>query len=348
MCKLWVIKKQFFNNFYSTKIWQNQKIEYNEKKNLFILPHITVKKTVKLGETTRICAQQPDKKTIDQLNTTYNLHEMVVEDILNVNAQSKINTSGEHLFLALTFTKYLPEESKYIFNEMDAIIGKDFIITTTAVESDKLNTVFETINAEAKQTHTHSYKTSPYYILYRIIDAFYDKTLKSLTLSSQKLLDIQAQMTKNNENVIDELTNEDLNKIFVKHNFLSQEEIIDELIHHVQELHDKHLTTYFNDLKPKLAKIIRTINVLTEKNDALLGAYNTFLSIRNNKSVTRLTFINSIFLPLTLLASIGGMSERSMITGPENWKITYPLFLLLCVAIAYITFLVLRKFFLKK
>jgi phosphoribosylanthranilate isomerase len=77
--------------------------------------------------------------------------------------------------------------------------------------------------------------------------------------------------------VIDDLINEDLNKIFIKHNFLSQEEIIDELIEHVNQLHEKHLTTYFNDLKTKLAKIIRTINVLTEKNDSLMSAYNTFL-----------------------------------------------------------------------
>jgi magnesium transporter len=35
-----------------------------------------------------------------------------------------------------------------------------------------------------------------------------------------------------------------------------------------------------------------------------------------------LTFITTIFMPLTLLAGIGGMSEWSMMTGPENWKIS--------------------------
>ena len=144
------------------------------------------------------------------------------------------------------------------------------------------------------------------------------------------------------------MISEDINKIFVKHNFLSQEEIMDELIEHVNKLHEKHLTTYFNNLKSKLAKIIRTINVLTEKNDSLMGAYNTFLGIRSNKSVTRLTFINSIFMPLTVIAGIGGMSERSMMTGPEHWKIAYPLFIILCIVIAYITYLILRRYFLKK
>lgn len=148
--------------------------------------------------------------------------------------------------------------------------------------------------------------------------------------------------------MIDDLINEDLNKIFIRHNFLSQEEIIDDLTTHVDSFKEKHLTTYFNDLKTKLAKIIRTIDVLTEKNDSLMAAYNTFLGIKNNKSVNRLTFINSIFLPLTLIASIGGMSERSMMTGPENWKISYPLFIILCLVLAYITYLILHKYFLKK
>lgn len=178
--------------------------------------------------------------------------------------------------MALTFTKYIPEEARYTFNELDIIIGKDHIITTTGFTSNKLNDIFKQIQEESKNIDT-SYKTSPYYILYRIIDAFYDKTIKSLTISGQKLLDIQTNIDKRNDGVIDELINEDLNKIFIKHNFLSQEEIIEELIQHIHTFHEKHLTTYFNNIKSKLTKIIRTINILTEKNDSLMSAYNTFL-----------------------------------------------------------------------
>jgi magnesium transporter len=78
----------------------------------------------------------------------------------------------------------------------------------------------------------------------------------------------------------------------------------------------------------KLSRIISTINVLTEKNDSLMAAYNTFIGIKNNNSVTKLTFVNAIFMPLTVIAGIGGMSERSMMTGPGNWRFAYPLFIL--------------------
>lgn len=306
-----------------------------------------MQKTLRVGKTQWIFIQTPDKETIDKLAQEHNFHEMIVDDILWVNAQSKIDTSSDHFFLALTFTKYEPEGSRYLFNELDVIIGENMIITTIGLESESFNKIFDDISKEVEKIDG-SYKSSPYYILYRIIDGFYDKTIKSLGFSSQKLLDLQNNMANRGEDVVDELINEDLNKIFIKHNFLSQEEIIDDLRSHVNQYHEKHLTTYFNNLEAKLAKIIRTINVLTEKNDSLMAAYNTFLGIKSNKSVTRLTFINSIFMPLTVIAGIGGMSERSMITWPENWRITYPLFIVLCVIIAYVTYLLLRKYFLKK
>jgi|GEM_PF-6698638 len=59
-----------------------------------------------------------------------------------------------------------------------------------------MNLVFEEM-AKKAENMKESYKESPYYILYKIIDAFYDKTLKSLAISSQKLLDIQTNIGKN-------------------------------------------------------------------------------------------------------------------------------------------------------
>jgi Mg2+ and Co2+ transporter CorA len=98
----------------------------------------------------------------------------------------------------------------------------------------------------------------------------------------------------------------------------------------------------------KLRKIINIINVLSERIDSLMGAYDTFVWIKNNDTITRLTFVNAIFMPLTLIAGIWWMSERSMMTGPDNRKFAYPLFLVLCFVIAYLTFIILRKYFLKK
>lgn len=308
-----------------------------------------MQQSIQVGKTQWIHVQEPTKEIIDKLAQEYDFHEIIVDDLLEINAQSKIDINSNHFFLALTFTKYLESEQRYIFNELDVIIGDNYIITTNSLESHSINQLFDTFKKQAKLKEG-SEKDSPYYILYRIMDVCYDKTIKSLAISSKKLLDIQENIAskKAANEVVEDLMNEDVNKIFIKHTFLSQEEVMDDLIEHVNGFHEKHLKVYFNSLKVKLTRIISTINILTEKNDSLMSAYNTFVWIRNNNSVTRLTFVNAIFMPLTLIAGIGGMSERSMMTWPEHWRIAYPLFLVLCLVLGFITFLILRKFFMKK
>lgn len=308
-----------------------------------------MQQSLQIGKTQWIHIQEPNKEIINQLAQEYGFHEVIVDDLIEINAQSKIDSNSKHFFLALTFTKYLESEQRYIFNEFDVIIGENYIITTNSLESNTISNLFETFKNQSNPK-TWSEKDSPYYILYRVIDEYYDKTIKSLSISSKKLLDIQENIAskKAESDVVEDLMNEDLNKVLIKHNFLSQEDVMEDLLEHINELHEKQLNVYFNSLKVKLSRIISTINILTEKNDSLMSAYNTFTGIKNNKSVTRLTFVNAIFLPLMLIASIGGMSERSMMTGSENWRIAYPLFLLLCLVLGFVTFLVLRKFFMKK
>jgi magnesium transporter len=47
-------------------------------------------------------------------------------------------------------------------------------------------------------------------------------------------------------------------------------------------------------------------------------------------------------MPLSLLAGIGGMSEWSMMTGPQNWRIAYPVFLLGMVVIGIANYYLLK------
>ncbi len=67
--------------------------------------------------------------------------------------------------------------------------------------------------------------------------------------------------------------------------------------------------------------------------------------VNNNMNILlkRLTVINVIFLPLNLIASIGGMSEFSMMTNGMPWQISYSLFGLGMLAIGWFTAIVLNK-----
>jgi len=62
-----------------------------------------------------------------------------------------------------------------------------------------------------------------------------------------------------------------------------------------------------------------------------------------NVLLKKLTIINVVFLPLNLIASIGGMSEFSMFTQKYDWRISYSFFFLAMILIGWLTAYFLGK-----
>ena len=95
--------------------------------------------------------------------------------------------------------------------------------------------------------------------------------------------------------------------------------VSDKAIFHYRDIYD-HLAKFF-----ELVETCRDlVTSLMEMYLSLLNNEMTRAAQETNVTVRRLTLITTIFMPLTLLAGIGGMSEWSMMTGPENWRIAYP------------------------
>ncbi|KAF1019883.1 MAG: Cobalt/magnesium transport protein CorA [Pseudomonas sp.] len=59
----------------------------------------------------------------------------------------------------------------------------------------------------------------------------------------------------------------------------------------------------------------------------LIDARGNLMNNSMNNLLRKLTLINVVFLPLNLIASVGGMSEFSMMTAGTPWWVSYPLFM---------------------
>ena len=79
-------------------------------------------------------------------------------------------------------------------------------------------------------------------------------------------------------------------------------------------------------------------NKINFQMDAVVG----FINVNQNKDLKRLTVISVIFMPLNLLAGIGGMSEFTMMAQGVPWPIAYSGFTVGLITIGWITFAGLR------
>jgi magnesium transporter len=87
----------------------------------------------------------------------------------------------------------------------------------------------------------------------------------------------------------------------------------------------------------------RQIQIYSSVLSGLMDARGNIINNNMNVLLKNLMIINIVFLPLNLIASIGGMSEYSMMTQPLHWAISYGMFVLGMCALGWLTWLVLVK-----
>lgn len=112
----------------------------------------------------------------------------------------------------------------------------------------------------------------------------------------------------------------------MRRKFLSvaQHEDVREILRDIESL-DGHTTFLFNKINFQM--------------DATVG----FLNVNQNKDLKRLTVISVVFMPINVLAGIGGMSEFSMMTRGIPWPVAYSIFIVGMIAIGVMTYVSLRN-----
>lgn len=84
------------------------------------------------------------------------------------------------------------------------------------------------------------------------------------------------------------------------------------------------------------------VTSLMEMYLSMLNNQMTRLANQTNRAMRRLTLISTIFMPLTVLSGIFGMSEWTMMTGAENWRLAYPVFFAAMAVIAAVNYYLLK------
>ena len=83
---------------------------------------------------------------------------------------------------------------------------------------------------------------------------------------------------------------------------------------------------------------------LFDKINFLMDATIGFININQNKRVNQLTVFSVVFMPINILAGIGGMSEFSMMTADVPWPLAYGGFIVGSAFIGTLTYLLLKHF----
>ncbi len=242
----------------------------------------------------------------------YDLHELIEEDLMEAATQDKIDVYDQCLFVVLNFPKFNTDRHKYMPNEFNMILWKDYIVTLTKYKSNHI----DKIKDEYKQTleeleKDEKYKISPYYILYRVIDEMYDKVLRGLRTFWRDLTHIEESIFENHKldkSLLEQIMQKRRNIVMLKHTILPHQEIIDQIQEETTKFYGGELDVYFEDLAYKIDKIMGQIAVQSENIDSLYDVYNAMVSMKTNSIITILTIFTAIIWMMTLITGFYGMN----------------------------------------
>jgi magnesium transporter len=105
--------------------------------------------------------------------------------------------------------------------------------------------------------------------------------------------------------------------------------------------------TQLDDAK-QILRNIESLNshtsFLFDKINFLMDATVGFININQNKRINQLTVFGVVFMPVNILAGMGGMSEFSMMTQGLPWPLAYGAFLIVSILMGTATYVALKHF----
>jgi magnesium transporter len=102
------------------------------------------------------------------------------------------------------------------------------------------------------------------------------------------------------------------------------------------------LVEFVDDLAIENAQCHEQAQIHANVLGGLMDARASIVSNNLNVLMKHLTVINVVFMPLNILAGVGGMSEFSMMTQGIWWPVSYGLFMVALVVLGFLVYYVLK------
>lgn len=304
-------------------------------------------KVVKTGGYIWLSYTHPDLDELTPLIEKLDIHPLSIEDCLNEGQIPKIDDFPTHTYILFNAFNY--SKKKITIEEINLFIGKNFLITVSHREFSGIQ-LMENVE-QLKSKNLLNISQGPASLMHVILDYIVDEIFVTVeaveddiniiedsmlqSLSKFNLSDLQ-HMRRNLQTIRKSLFHE--REILLKICRKDSPFISDETIFHYRDIYD-HLTKFL-ELTENQREIVSS---LMEMNLSLLNNQMARSANQTNTTMRRLTFITTIFLPLTLLSGVGGMSEYTMMTGAHNWRIAYPIFLAGMVVLGFLSYFWLTR-----
>ena len=264
---------------------------------------------------------------ICEIGDEFNIHPLVLEDILHTNQRPKFEDFDDYHYIVLKNLSLIDEQ--VIYEQVSILLLKDFVFTFR----EQRNNLFEPIEVRIQKAKSRFRSLGTDYLAYVILDLVVDQNF-ILQDSLDEIIDITEEklLANPDSSILVEIQRIKRDLIYIRRTISPLRELLASILRHESDLINENTQIYFKDVYDHVLRISETIELQRDMVYGLLDMYQTHMSNKMNEIMKVLTVFASIFIPLTFLAGIYGMNFEYM---PElKWRYAYPVLWIIFIVVA--------------
>ncbi len=266
----------------------------------------------KYRDLTWIDLESPTKEEVREIMEEHNVHPLVADELLSPTLRPKVDLYDNLIYLIMHFPVVYSMHGRSGGQEIDFIIGKNFLITTHYELVDPLHEfskVFEVNSILGKSDMS----THAGYLFFYIIKELYRGLTIELDHIAEELENIEEKIFKGEEvKMVESISRVNRDLLNVKQAIRPHKETLDSFEIAGKQFFGEEFTYHLQTISGEYYKVF---NILEGQKETLLDlriTNDSLLTTKTNEIMKILTIVAFITFPLTLIAGIFGMNAEYM------------------------------------
>lgn len=303
-------------------------IEYNKdtfnQETIEEYPKFTNKDTVKWIKINGL----KNVENLKKIGKCFNLHPLVLEDILNTNQRPKVEDYKDYLYIVLKLFD-VSENDRMVTKQVSLILTKNLVISFQDDDEPIFNALIKRIKIKESQINSRGAD----YLLYSIIDTIIDSYFLDLENMEDNIERIEYNLIENTSpEVLKRIHSIKMDIITLRKTMRPLQEMLSTLESTEYFQIDESTDYYLRDVHDHSLQIYEMLESLRDRTSEILDIYLSSTSNKLNEIVRVLTVISTVFVPLTFIVGLYGMNFNNM---PElREPLGYPAVLVIIVIVA--------------
>jgi magnesium transporter len=267
------------------------------------------------------------------LSPIFNLHRLLVEDVVNVPQRPKIEHYQDQLLIIAIMVVLSPDGTGFIKEQVSLVLGKNYLLT---VQEEPEEDCFHGVRQRIEVDRGIIRKQGADYLAYCLLDAIVDGFFPVLEYYGELIEELEDEvMLKPDRSTLARIHKIRRELLMLRRAIWPLRDAINSLIRDGSSLISSEVQVYLRDCYDHTIQVMDMVETYRELATGLMDVYLSVVSNRMNEVMKLLTVISAIFIPLTFIAGVYGMNfnpEKSPLNMPElGWYWGYPF----CLALMF-------------